>query len=140
MSDRNSTCSSLRPVRHLDRADIGIGHAQIFGLAAGIAAQQMRIAEQAGGRMAPQLRGLLVIGVGALAAGEEAALAEEAFAAGDGERHDHAVADLQLLVLGADLDHLAHGLVAEDVAALHRRDDAVIDDAGRSRRSRRRSP
>ena len=46
-------------VRHLDRADIGIGHAQIFRLTAGIAAQQMRVAEQSGGRMAPQLLGLV---------------------------------------------------------------------------------
>jgi hypothetical protein len=34
---------------HLDRADIGVGHAQIFRLAARIAAEQMRVAEQAGG-------------------------------------------------------------------------------------------
>ena len=117
----------VEPVRHLDRPDIGVGHAQILRLAAGIAAEQMRVAEQAGRRVAPQLGRLLVIGIGALAAGEVAALAEEAFAAGDGERHDDPVADLELLVLRADLDDLAHGLVAEDVAALHLRDDAVED-------------
>ena len=54
-------------------------------------------------------------------------LAEEAFAAGDREGHDDAVADLQLFVLGADLDHLAHVLMAEDVAAFHRGNDAAID-------------
>ena len=30
--------------------------------------------------------------------------------------HDHAVADLEVSHLAADLDHLAHRLVAEDVA------------------------
>ena len=33
--------------------------------------------------------------------------------------HDDPVADLQLRVVAADLDHLAHGLVAEDVAVFH---------------------
>ena len=85
-------------LRHLERADIGIGHAHVFGLAAGVAAQQVGITEQAGRRMAPQGRRLGVVRVGALASREEALLAEEALAAGDGERHDDAVADLQLLV------------------------------------------
>jgi hypothetical protein len=35
--------------------------------------------------MAPQLFGLFGVGIGAFASGEEAALAEVAFAAGDGE-------------------------------------------------------
>ena len=103
-------------VGNLDRTDIGVGHPQIFGLAAGVAAEKMRVTEQAGGRIAPELRGIFMIGVGALAARIEAVAAEEALAAGDRERHDDAVADLQLLVLGPDLDHLAHGLMAEDVA------------------------
>ncbi len=47
-----------QPCRHLDRADIGERHAQILRLAAREAAQQVRIAEQPGRRMAPQLGGL----------------------------------------------------------------------------------
>ncbi len=113
--------------RHLDRADIGKRHAQIFRLAAGIAAQQMGVAEQPGGRVAPELLRLRPVGIGALAAGIEAALAEEAFAASDRERHDHAVADLERLVVGADLDHLAHRLMAEHVAPLHARHHAIIE-------------
>jgi hypothetical protein len=45
--------------------------------------------------------------------------------AGDRERHDHAVADLQLRHSGSDIDDFPHELVAEDVAALHRRDEPV---------------
>ncbi len=84
--------------RHLDRPDIGVGHAQILRLAAGKAAEKVRIAEQAGRRMTPQRLGLFLafLRIGPLAAGEGAALAEEAFAAGDDEGHDHPVADLQV--------------------------------------------
>ena len=42
--------------------------------------------------------------------------AEETIAAGDGEGHDDAVADLKVLDRRADLDHFAHELVAENVA------------------------
>lgn len=37
------------------------------------------------------------------------------------------VGNLELGVVVADLHHLAHGLVADDVAFLHFRDDAVKD-------------
>ena len=138
MSDRNSTCSSVRPSGTLIGPTSAIGHAQIFGLAAGIAAEQMRIAEQPGRANGPTASAALAAsGLERSQPEIEAALAEEAFAAGDGEGHDDAVADLELLVLGADLDDLAHGLVAEHVAAFHLRDDAVDRCAGRSRRWRR---
>ncbi len=52
-------------------------------------------------------------------------LAEEAFAAGDGEGDHDPVADLQLAVAFADLDHLAHGFMAQDVALFHARHDPV---------------
>ena len=60
------------------------------------------------------------VGVGVLAAGVQLAPAGEAGAARDGERHDDAVADAQLRrsTPGPDLDHLAHELVAHDVALL----------------------
>jgi hypothetical protein len=52
-------------------------------------------------------------------------LAEEAAAARDRKRHDDAVAHLQLRVLVADLDDLAHEFVSENIASLHRRNVAV---------------
>jgi hypothetical protein len=66
-----------------------------------------------------------VVGVGALAAGKKAVLAEKALAAGDRERHHDAVAYPELFVLGSDLDDFAHGFVAEHVALFHRRHDAI---------------
>ena len=77
--------------------------------------------------MPPQSLGFFVIGVRALAAREKATLAEEAFAAGDSEGHDHPVADFQCLVLATDFDHFTHGLMAKDVALLHAWNDAVED-------------
>src|SRR5437879_1265541 len=75
--------------------------------------------------MPPELLSLLLVGVRPFAAGKEATLAEEAFAAGDGERHHHPVSYLQLFVVLADLDDLAHRLVTEHVPAFHLGDDAV---------------
>src|SRR5690606_27157289 len=53
--------------------------------------------------------------------------AEEALAAGDHERNHHLLPDPQAGVSAPHLDHLAHELVAEDVAAVHAGDDAVIE-------------
>ena len=114
-----------QPLRDLDRADIGVGHAQILGLAAREAAGDVRVAEQPGEGVAELLGLHLAVRVGALAAGPVAPFALAALAAADGEGHHHAVADLELLVVAADLDHLAHGLVAEHVAALHGGDEAA---------------
>ena len=127
MSDRNRTCSSLSPCGNLDRADIGVRDAQILGLAAGEAAQEVRVAEEAGRRMSPQFRGLLRIGIGPLTTGKVAALAEEALATGDGERDDDPIPHLQLADAATDLDDLSHRLVAQHVAALHAGNDAIVD-------------
>ena len=68
----------------------------------------------------------ILLAVGALADREIAALALLALAADDGERHDDPVALLQLAVdARADLDDLAHHLVAHDVAGQHRGDEVV---------------
>jgi hypothetical protein len=78
--------------------------------------------------VAPHRLGLRrLVGVAALAAGIKAALAEEAFAAGDGEGHHDTIADLKLVVVAADLDDLAHGLMAEHVAAFHAWNRSAID-------------
>ena len=61
-----------------------------------------------------------------------------AVAAGDRERDDDAVADLEVVHAAADLDDLAHELVPEDVALLHRRDVAVVEvQVGAADRGRR---
>ena len=96
-------------VGHLDRAELGLRHAQVLGLPAGHRAVQAGVAEQA--------RALaLVAHLGGLALGVEAALAHPAVAAGDVERDDDAVAGLDVGDVGADLLDDAHRLVAEDVA------------------------
>ena len=54
-------------VRNLDGPDVRIGHAEIFGLSARKAPEQMRVAEQSRRRMSPQLFGFFRVGIGALA-------------------------------------------------------------------------
>ena len=114
-------------VGDLDRADVGVGHAEILGLAAGKAAQHVRVAEQARRRLAHRLAGDLGVGVRGVAERVQLPLAEPAGAARDRERHDDAVALLELRDGRPDLDDLAHRLVAEDVARLHRRHVAVVE-------------
>ena len=115
--------------RHLDRPDIGVGHAKILRLAAREAAEKVRVAKQASWRMTPHRLGLFLafLRIGALAAGEGAALAEEALAAGDDERHHDAIADFQVGDAGSDFDNLAHVLVAEHIAAVHVGNDAIVE-------------
>ena len=52
MLDRKTTFSSGQLFGDDDRADVGVGHAEVFGLAAGVAARHVRVAEQARGGMA----------------------------------------------------------------------------------------
>jgi hypothetical protein len=48
-----------------------------------------------------------------------------AFAAADSERNDYTVADLELLVLRANLDDFAHEFMAQYIAFLHKRNVTV---------------
>src|SRR5829696_10380733 len=114
-------------VLDLDRPDVGVGDAGVLGLAAGVAARDVRVAEDAGRRVAEELLGDARVRVGVLADGVELVLAGPAVAAGDRERDDDAVADLEVGDAPALLDDLAHELVAEDVALAHRRDVAVVE-------------
>jgi hypothetical protein len=83
------------------------------------------VAKQAGRRVA-ELRGRHSrVAIGALANGIVAELALAALAAIDVEGNDDPVALPELVVRRARLDHLAHELVSEDVAALHRRHQAI---------------
>src|SRR5215212_7421105 len=67
------------------------------------------------------------VGIAVLAAGKEVPAAHEALAAGDAERHHDAVAGLELLDTTAGLDDFAHELMAQDVAALHRGNETVVE-------------
>ena len=85
----------------------------------------MGVAEEAGRRVA-ELRGRhRRVAIGALAHRIIAELALAALAAIDVEGNDDPVALPELGVSRARLDHLAHELVPEDVAALHRRHQAI---------------
>ena len=114
-------------VLDLERADIRERHARVLSLPPGVAAGEMRVAEDARGRVTEHLLRHARVRVGVLAQRVQLVLAVPAVAAGDRERHDDAIADLQVRDAAADLDDLAHELVPEDVALLHRRDVAVVE-------------
>jgi hypothetical protein len=117
----------LHAVRHLQRADVGEGDPGVLGLAAGVAPRHVGVAVEAGRGVAHHLLGDPGVGVRVVAERKHLALAEEATAAGNGEGDDHALADLQVLDAAAELHHLAHELVAEDVPLLHGGDVAVVE-------------
>src|SRR6185437_8346626 len=100
-------------LRHLDGTDVGEGDARVLRLTAGIAAEQVRVAEESCRRVPPELLGEPGVGIGILAERMHRLLSEEARAAGDRERIDHTVADFQFPDLRAYLDDLAHELVAD---------------------------
>src|SRR5205807_1035675 len=99
-----------------DRADIGERNADVLGLAPRIAAGHVGIAEEAGGRIAPELLGHPRIWIRVLAERKHLLAAMQTVAAGDGERIDDAVADGEVLHGAADFDDLPHELMAENVA------------------------
>jgi hypothetical protein len=138
MSERNRTCSSGRAVRNPERTDVGERHADVLRLTAGVAAHHVRVAEQTRARESVQLLRHPGIRVRVVTERPELPFAEEAAAACDRERDDDAVADAQSGVLSADLDDLAHELVAENVAGLQSRDEAVEQVQIRSADRRRR--
>src|SRR5260370_447639 len=79
----------------------------------------MRVAVDAARRVAPELLRHRRVRIGVLAERVHLLLAEEAVAAGDVERHHHAIPWAQVPDVAANIDHLAHELVAEDVSLLH---------------------
>src|SRR5689334_17253539 len=112
---------------HPDRADIGIRHAKIFCLSAGIATEQVRVAEQSSGGIAPQLRGAVVVRIGALTAGIVSVAAKEAFSAGNRERDHDTVTNLQIFDVTPNFNHLAHVLVAKHITTFHAWNNAAIN-------------
>src|SRR5690606_34035155 len=109
------------------RADVGVGHADVFGLAARVAAGEVGVAVEPGSGVAEQFVGDVLVAGATFAHREVAAPTLVALAADDGEGHHHAVADLELLVRRADLHDLAHELVAHDVAVFHAGHEAVVE-------------
>jgi hypothetical protein len=116
----------FQAIRNLERAHIGERHARVLGLPAGVPAEQLRVSEQPAGREAHDLLDHAGVRIGVIAQRPEIALAEEAVAARDRERNDHAITDRQVLHLRPQLDDLAHELMAEDVAGLERRDVTAV--------------
>src|ERR1043165_5391157 len=115
-------------VRHLDMGRVGEWHAQIFGLTAGIAARQVRIAEQPRGRVPERGIRELPVAIGPLADREVAAPTLLAFATGNRKRDHDALADAQRAVDAApNLDDFSHRLVAHDIALLHAWHEVVIE-------------
>ena len=123
---------------HLERADVGVRHARVLRLTAGVPAHHVRVAEQAGRREAVQLLRHRGIGIGVVAARPQIVRAEEAAPAGDRKRHDDPVTLRQVADPASDVHHLAHELVAQNVARPHRRNEAVeqvkVRPADRTRR------
>src|SRR5581483_680889 len=113
--------------RHFDGSNVCEGNARVFGLSAGIAAEQMRISKDAGRRMAPHLFRHRGIRIRILAERKQSVLAGEAAAAGNWERHHHAISFLKVRDAPAYFDYFAHELVSEDVAALHAGNEAVVE-------------
>src|SRR5581483_9932055 len=99
--------------------DVGKRHPGVLGLPAGEPAQHVRVAENAGDRMAQHGFRDAGVRIGIFAAGEHFATARKADAASDGECGHHAVAFFDLLDIAPGLYNLAHKFVAEDVTALH---------------------
>src|SRR5690606_39595081 len=101
------------------RPDVGEGHAHVLGLAAVVTARGMRIAVEGAHRAG--------LGIGVVAVAVEFLLAEIAAAAEGVERHQHAVADLEVLHRRTDLLHHAGELVAHDLPDPRVRHQAVVD-------------
>ena len=112
-------------VRDLDRSDVGHRHAQILGLAAAVAAEHVAEAEEAGRRVTHRLDRHLGIGVGPVAAENMPRWQNQHWPQLIVKGTTTRSPILRLVTSGAKLDHLAHVLMAQDVAALHRRLIAV---------------
>jgi hypothetical protein len=114
-------------VLDLDRPDVRERDACVLRLAARVAAGEVRVAVDPGDRVTEHLLRRHCVRIRVLTERVELVLAVVAAPAGDRERHDDAIALLEVRHSAAGLDDLAHELVAEDVAALHRRHVAVVE-------------
>src|SRR5262245_3609965 len=86
----------------------------------------MRVSVDSRRRMAEKFLGHPGVGVRVLAERIHLPLTEKTGAAGDREADHYAVAYLQRLDLGPDLDDFTHELMPDDVPLLHRRNETVV--------------
>src|SRR4051812_15521730 len=77
--------------------------------------------------MTPQLLGDPRVGVRVLAEREQSFFARSAVSARDRKWDDYAITRREILDMRAYLDHFAHELVPEYIAALHGRDEPVVE-------------
>src|ERR1700722_10436403 len=67
------------------------------------------------------------IRIGVIAGRPDLLAAKLTVAAGDGKRHNNAIATLQISYTFSNLLHDSHEFVTEDIAGFHRRDKAVVE-------------
>src|SRR5581483_11989492 len=109
----------VRTFRYLDRAELCLRHAQVFGLSARHLTMQLGVAEQRRAiAVFAHLRGF--------ALRVELPIAHPATSAGDPERHDNAIAGLDLRHLAADFLDNAHRFVTDDVALFQKRSQYAV--------------
>ena len=97
MSDRNSTCSSVRPAGTLIGPTSANGTRAYSACPPAIAAEHVRVAEQRRGEWPHSFSAIHAFGFEFSQQREQLLATREALAARDRERHDDAVADLQVL-------------------------------------------
>src|SRR3954470_5993110 len=115
-------------VRNPDVRGLGKRDAKIFRLAAGIAAGQMCIAEQARSRVSESLVCKILVAVRRFANGKVPTPALFAFAADNGEWYHHPIAHLERFPCRrTNLYHLAHGFMAHHVPGFHSGHEVVVE-------------
>src|SRR5687768_5422883 len=125
-------------VRNFHRTDIGERNPDVFSLAPGEAAVHVRISVKSRSGVTSECFECFGCRVRVVAQRPLLPFAEKAVAARDGERNNHAVADLKVHDIRTDLNHLTHELMTEDIAGFHSRDESVVEMKIRAAYRRRR--
>ena len=128
MSERNSTCSSVSVVGTLIGPTSANGTRDVLGLAAGVAAAACASSRRGPTPEWPYSFSAIPAFGFELSQSDHSSRSQkqqwpQAMVNGTTTRSP----TFRLLTVAADLDDLAHELVAEDVAALHGRDEAVVE-------------
>src|SRR6266700_718980 len=105
--------------RYFHRAHVGKGHADVFCLSAGIAAIHMGVAKKSRTRIAIGFLRHPGVWVRVVAERPQLPLTEKTLATGNGKRHHDPVAGAEVRHGAANLNHLTHAFVSEDVPFVH---------------------